>query len=621
MPPITPTKPTEPKLYAYGEDVIVDGKNVGQAKFNSRTGAALEPKVSTTTVSNVNKIDQIPGMVSNLNKMADRGVRTDTATGLATYADGSVAEDPAVAQKRKDDLAKIEQQRAEALKQQQTGGVVDTNTQLNLEREKINLQQDQMLSDMKANLDSETKALIDSIQQNFQRKREEQARINEKQEKGLQAGLLTGGVTGKGSRAQFTSQGSATNVMAAQENASLQKLKQLDDDERAAIAAAKAAQNAGNFEILVIQLAAAEARHQEKVQAATKLNEKIAADNAKLQERNMAATRDNAVASLYEQGITDVPSLLAELNKAGGKFTSKEIKETLDNLVPPGLDDLVTTLRTNGAPQETIQAVLKSGNINDAYNAAGNWAAGGAGIIGEYNYAVANGYTGSFSDYQNEDANRKVSIAKAGAAQYGGYDTAQQKAIDQINTSVGNNPNYKKLVSMQTFINNVDSALSQNSGIGDIAAINQFQKVIDEGAVTRDQDVKLIQGAQSLASSLKLKIKKLEKGQQLAPEQRQQIKQLTQQMLDAQKKALEKDPGIAAQKKKAERYKVDLTETALGEVGANPADEIVENNNKAKAQIDALVVSNPKNLPKVIDLTTKGFSNAKILEYLQLQGK
>lgn len=32
------------------------------------------------------------------------------------------------------------------------------------------------------------------------------------------------------------------------------------------------------------------------------------------------------------------------------------------------------------------------------------------GIIGEYEYAVANGYKGSFSDYQNEDANRKRSV-------------------------------------------------------------------------------------------------------------------------------------------------------------------------------------------------------------------
>lgn len=43
----------------------------------------------------------------------------------------------------------------------------------------------------------------------------------------------------------------------------------------------------------------------------------------------------------------------------------------------------------------------------------------GTGMIGEYNFAVAQGYKGSFSQYQNEDANRKVSIAKAGVDRNG----------------------------------------------------------------------------------------------------------------------------------------------------------------------------------------------------------
>lgn len=40
----------------------------------------------------------------------------------------------------------------------------------------------------------------------------------------------------------------------------------------------------------------------------------------------------------------------------------------------------------------------------------------GTGAIGEYNFAKENGYQGSFTDYQNEDANRKKSIAAAGVS-------------------------------------------------------------------------------------------------------------------------------------------------------------------------------------------------------------
>ena len=39
----------------------------------------------------------------------------------------------------------------------------------------------------------------------------------------------------------------------------------------------------------------------------------------------------------------------------------------------------------------------------------------GAGIIGEYQYAVEQGYKGSFTEYQNEDVNRKSKVAAAGA--------------------------------------------------------------------------------------------------------------------------------------------------------------------------------------------------------------
>ena len=39
----------------------------------------------------------------------------------------------------------------------------------------------------------------------------------------------------------------------------------------------------------------------------------------------------------------------------------------------------------------------------------------GTGAIGEYNFAKANGYTGSFSQYQNEDANRKARASGSGS--------------------------------------------------------------------------------------------------------------------------------------------------------------------------------------------------------------
>ena len=40
----------EPKQYQYGEDVIINGQNLGQAKFDTKTGKALTPTTTSPTI-------------------------------------------------------------------------------------------------------------------------------------------------------------------------------------------------------------------------------------------------------------------------------------------------------------------------------------------------------------------------------------------------------------------------------------------------------------------------------------------------------------------------------------------------------------------------------------------
>ncbi len=152
------------------------------------------------------------------------------------------------------------------------------------------------------------------------------------------------------------------------------------------------------------------------------------------------------------------------------------------------------------------------------------------------------------------------------------YSTGQEKFISSLNEKISKNDTYKKTNSMQTYANNVTSALSSATGVGDIAAINQFQKVIDEGAVTRDQDVKLIQGAQSLMDTLKTKIKKLEKGEALSPTLRQQMRTTVDSMYASQIKALNNDPYVKSQIKEAARNRVKPEDTIIGEFGTFQAE-------------------------------------------------
>lgn len=142
------------------------------------------------------------------------------------------------------------------------------------------------------------------------------------------------------------------------------------------------------------------------------------------------------------------------------------------------------------------------------------------------------------------------------------------KAIASINDRAAKSDTYKKTNNMRSYADNVTASLSLGTGVGDISAINQYQKVIDEGAVTRDQDVKLIQGAQSLMNILQTKVKKLQKGEQLSPELRQQMRQSVESLYAAQINALQKDPVIASLRKEAKRQGIEESDTILSELGA-----------------------------------------------------
>lgn len=153
------------------------------------------------------------------------------------------------------------------------------------------------------------------------------------------------------------------------------------------------------------------------------------------------------------------------------------------------------------------------------------------------------------------------------------YNTSQEKVIDSINSSVANDFGYKAVNSARSFADGTISALSQKTGLGDVAAINQFQKVIDEGAVTREQDVRLVQGAQNLAASLKLKIKKLQKGDQLTETQREQMKKTVLDLYQAKVENLISNPYIQSQILKAQRLGISADDTILGQLGAFNAEQ------------------------------------------------
>lgn len=169
--------------------------------------------------------------------------------------------------------------------------------------------------------------------------------------------------------------------------------------------------------------------------------------------------------------------------------------------------------------------------------------------------------------FQNDLANLQANIKKVSSGGSGIYTQAQEKAINDINYSISKNAAYKSVEAAQSFTSGVLESLKNGDGLSDISAINQFQKVIDEGAVTRDQDVKLVQSAQSFINTLKTKIAGLAKGDKLSDAQRSQMRQLVQQMYEAKQQNLQNNPYINSQLSRVSRFGININDTILGELG------------------------------------------------------
>lgn len=121
----------------------------------------------------------------------------------------------------------------------------------------------------------------------------------------------------------------------------------------------------------------------------------------------------------------------------------------------------------------------------------------GTGTIGEYNFAKANGYSGSFIQYQNEDANRKKSIARAGVGDngLGGFTNAQINASLNSNTGAFDGEpivkNFNVVKSGYNFAKNISST-SENSSDHQ-ALIYAFAKAMDPDSVVREGEYATVQ--------------------------------------------------------------------------------------------------------------------------------
>lgn len=280
----------------------------------------------------------------------------------------------------------------------------------------IKYQQDN-LAQLKTQVDSNTADLIDSIQKQYATLIENQKQINASQTGKVQNALLTGGVTGQGSISQYASTSADSQVTQVMQYG-VQQIADLQSKEDTAISNAKIAGENQDYQIMDKQNALAETIRVEKQTAAQKLLEQV--NDAKSQNQI-----DSAVTNLYSQGTTNPSDILASLTKGGFTangipVTLKDIQTSLENKIPQGVNDLVSTIEKNGAPADLIAKVMASPDLTTAIKNAGNYVQSASGTLGDYlEYQRQGGvqnydqWTKAQEDYKNQEA---IKLKQAEAA-------------------------------------------------------------------------------------------------------------------------------------------------------------------------------------------------------------
>jgi len=113
--------------------------------------------------------------------------------------------------------------------------------------------------------------------------------------------------------------------------------------------------------------------------------------------------------------------------------------------------------------------------------------AGRPASVQEYEYAKQQGYTGSFSQYQNEDANRKAVIAKAGQS---GLPNTTITQIDKLSSAFDSSPIVKQYNETQNKYQTISQIVDSGviGGPDDLALVFEFMKSLDPTSVVRESE-------------------------------------------------------------------------------------------------------------------------------------
>lgn len=184
---------------------------------------------------------------------------------------------------------------------------------------------------------------------------------------------------------------------------------------------------------------------------------------------------------------------------------------TVDEISPAKLESIA---KNAGVPLQQIKNTFTA--VKKAYEKEALTSTSKSASVQEYEYAKQNGYTGSFTDYQNEDANRKAvssGSSSGGLTPYQQFQATQSIAKDTQKRT----ENAREMSRQANMISSgynaiVSSKDKKNRSLQTQAIITSFNKILDPTSVVRESEYDRTSAGQSLLQRLEGKVNNIAQG-------------------------------------------------------------------------------------------------------------
>jgi len=159
--------------------------------------------------------------------------------------------------------------------------------------------------------------------------------------------------------------------------------------------------------------------------------------------------------------------------------------------------------------------------------------------IKEYQFAVGQGYKGTFQDFQ-------LAQKSAGAAKTIVDMTGGQRGFDNeltLKKTFAAEPVYKAYGEMQSAYGQINDSLKSESPAGDLAAATKFMKLLDPGSVVRESELGMAMAASGALDRAKNYAQMRLSGTKLTPDQRKDFQNLSNQLFSTATSAYNQKRG------------------------------------------------------------------------------